>query len=754
MDMKRVFSSLIIVLCLAACGGKATPGPTEVARAVEATLTARARWPTTGADETAQTGEEPARPPTATQEKMSDEQIAPDEPAAAAPSPPDSPELAAREWLLANLNLDGIALTARTCKAHRQHVMSDAALASAMAMIVGRAVEGSIAGVGFDTVVTEADRAQVKVSGETTVAVLGTASTSSVNQTWEMVLEDGTWRWCGQAGACAVRGWQPVGVDRGWMGIPVAVSKTATGSGWADLEIDLALRNDTGSYSRMYAGNNQRFRRGRAWVTTDEGYSYECRFNMVESLPPGFQAPPDSGDWITCEVAETTSGYRLHVKYGYWLGLDAPDECEKTGEFAIELEEREISYPVAYQSVPMNMIGDVIRLGGSDIIVTSAIRVGQRIDIEWFFANRSKGYGNNCGARIGVWLDNGRAPEGEGGQLSVGEEALGPGQVKSFSGYFDGIPEDVRVTHLSVGVPRGLACARQAYILDLEGKNAVTSSNSLARALADRGSMLIQYDGGWGARVMNADGGGVTELTDLDTEEYGLMDWSPDMQQLVFSSWRDEGNYDIYVSEMDPTEARKIADVSPRDWGPRWSPDGRRIVFASDFVVYVVNSDGSELHRVSVDREEGFDNCPAWSPDGSTIAYASTDSEMIRIWLHNVETGIRSLLLEEEGEVGSVCVDDWSPNGRHLALTVNGYDGNGDIYVLGIDGPPAETVIWDPSDDCCARWSPDGEVLAFTSDRYRPGYYEGDVFVTSIDGSRLMWLTSEPGTEWVASWRR
>src|SRR5262249_17505380 len=48
-----------------------------------------------------------------------------------------------------------------------------------------------------------------------------------------------------------------------------------------------------------------------------------------------------------------------------------------------------------------------------------------------------------------------------------------------------------------------------------------------------------------------------------------------------------------------------------------WSPDGQKIAFANRPAIYVIDADGSGLHRLTVRGTQ-----PAWSPDGRTIAFA------------------------------------------------------------------------------------------------------------------------------------
>jgi TolB protein len=82
---------------------------------------------------------------------------------------------------------------------------------------------------------------------------------------------------------------------------------------------------------------------------------------------------------------------------------------------------------------------------------------------------------------------------------------------------------------------------------------------------------------------------------------------------------------------------RLTRNRSGDDFSPHWSPDGHKIVFASDRAskedIYVMNSDGSSQRRLT---RIGAD-APAWSPDGKRIVFVSKRSGNFQIWVMNAD---------------------------------------------------------------------------------------------------------------------
>lgn len=135
-----------------------------------------------------------------------------------------------------------------------------------------------------------------------------------------------------------------------------------------------------------------------------------------------------------------------------------------------------------------------------------------------------------------------------------------------------------------------------------------------------------------------SDGGDLVRVTDRPGAPHDVpLDFSPDGTQLVFyrSMHGDPDPHtdgSLWVVNVDGSDAHQITtDASrPADWA-RWSPDGRRILFAAERLseagpIWTVSPAGTDLTTLFEDPDGGFALAPDWSPSGKEIVFAMGDS--------------------------------------------------------------------------------------------------------------------------------
>ncbi len=116
---------------------------------------------------------------------------------------------------------------------------------------------------------------------------------------------------------------------------------------------------------------------------------------------------------------------------------------------------------------------------------------------------------------------------------------------------------------------------------------------------------------GSGLRLALPDFANAESVTQTDQDTAPAL--SPDGRQVVFMSQR-EGNWDIYLINVDGSNLRQLTDNPGQDGLPAWSPDGRAIAYVSNqdngWSVMVMAPDGGEKQRLFT--------MPG-SPDGTVI---------------------------------------------------------------------------------------------------------------------------------------
>ena len=264
--------------------------------------------------------------------------------------------------------------------------------------------------------------------------------------------------------------------------------------------------------------------------------------------------------------------------------------------------------------------------------------------------------------------------------------------------------------------------------------------------------------------LMNPNGKQIRRLTEQPKNDFEPA-WSPDGKQITFVPYRDleqvpKGEIhrgEIYVMNADGSNPINLTQSPERaDGFSSWSPDGQQIVFTSAELfnanilansdIFVMDADGA--NPINLTNHDALNQTPDWSPDGNRIAFSSNRDGNWEIHLMNPDGANPINLTNHPARDGR---PDWSPDGQQIVFTSD-RDGNLEIYVMNADGANPINLTQHPSEDNNPSWSPDGARIAFDSDRDRDRDRNLEIYVMNADGTNPINITQHRDPDFNPSW--
>ncbi len=242
----------------------------------------------------------------------------------------------------------------------------------------------------------------------------------------------------------------------------------------------------------------------------------------------------------------------------------------------------------------------------------------------------------------------------------------------------------------------------------------------------------------------------VTAVERVSNYNAGLTPWPGDPARATFAPLIN-GIQHPFVMDSDGRNKKDLS--SGKDgftYGCNVSPDGQRITYNKDYLVYIADHDGANPRRVDETPGHTFQFIPTWSPDGKWILFLSGQHYTCHPYLVRADgSGLRKLadrgtyrgvmepLKHPDFHSGSSDIPTWSPDSQWVYYTAQVGE-SVELMRVSLEGrseqltrSPAGTANYHP------KVSPDGRFVVFGSTREGAGAQ----YVANADGTNLKPIT-------------
>ncbi|MCY4019083.1 MAG: hypothetical protein OXG39_06715 [Chloroflexi bacterium] len=290
--------------------------------------------------------------------------------------------------------------------------------------------------------------------------------------------------------------------------------------------------------------------------------------------------------------------------------------------------------------------------------------------------------------------------------------------------------------------------------------------------------------------IIHPDGRQVRQIHARSYARYADLSWSPDgmwvavVISYVYGFLPNE-KYEIYRIRFDGLDSRRLTYNHFREFGPRWSKDGKSIWFFSSETMHKTSVDGAEISQsydsyigasllirrpvdwssdeqriiaigtydaiLSGSDPDGSDwreltragmrpDAVAWSGDDERIMYFSNDVsfEFSKLVVFDVKKQVEHFSLK----MNSIHDARWLPDGNWIAIKGRALDEDegAHIYLLDIHtGVMNYITAMTTGDLGKISWSPDSEWIAFSTYPWSGG--DSRIFKIKRDGTAFHQLT-------------
>ncbi len=255
----------------------------------------------------------------------------------------------------------------------------------------------------------------------------------------------------------------------------------------------------------------------------------------------------------------------------------------------------------------------------------------------------------------------------------------------------------------------------------------------------------------WGAIRQDQAPSGHFTLEDVFQLEYASSpEISPNGERIVFARrfmdiMTDRSRSNLWIVNFDGSDLEPLATGSADFSSPRWSPDGKRLLYASSaegstqlYVRWMESSQTAKLTQLP--KSPGG---LVWSPDGEWIAFSMLVADSARPMVN--------MPRKPEGA-------EWAEPARVIEKVQYRADGSGflengyrQLFVLPAEGgTPRQVTSGRFNHGGTPSWTPDSKALVFSANRHEDWEYDplnSEIYELSLEDGSIKALTDRTGPD-------
>jgi Tol biopolymer transport system component len=214
---------------------------------------------------------------------------------------------------------------------------------------------------------------------------------------------------------------------------------------------------------------------------------------------------------------------------------------------------------------------------------------------------------------------------------------------------------------------------------------------------------VSNVDGPFQVWVMRADGSGQHRVVEDPQHDAFVPRWSPDGRHLLFTRCSTPFGFlecTIATARLDGSGLHDITGGHWADFSGAYSPHGSKIVFSGDrngltSAIYRKHVAGGHAHRLTPAAQEAF--WPDYRPDGHQILFGdNADRPTTNMWTMRPD-GTHPRQITHVGTDQNLAFARYSPDGRHVVADY--FDGSTDwLVTMNLDGSHLTKIVESGSD--------------------------------------------------------